>query len=367
VILPNMFAAWVQALRSALRELPLTGVLARDVARLYLTILRAQPELGPDVNLARFVHDMLTLGQSMRGEQASRRLLLMLKSEDGDGAARQPGGGEERELLSRLIQQLGGQEVASLLDELNVESTRDITRSVSTRYGGVFLLAPSFAESALHELFEKSPYPKPSFASKAALFAYLSGLQCLGSSNAREARRDGGLALLAWLSAAPADAELKQYCEGLTTLMHEDFSREFQSWRRESLNRRAFIAGQESRPSEDERGAEGEGKDKDAWFSLFAQDEAVLPDPELDRALIPLSRAVLGSFAAKLGAFADSSPQYLSRNFLECHAEVLVSVDYVTVHFLTCPLQMVLRMAGFDQRTWALPWLENRQLEFRFD
>jgi hypothetical protein len=37
------------------------------------------------------------------------------------------------------------------------------------------------------------------------------------------------------------------------------------------------------------------------------------------------------------------------------------------VRFLTCPLQTVLRMAGFDHNTWEVPWLENRKLEFHFD
>jgi hypothetical protein len=37
------------------------------------------------------------------------------------------------------------------------------------------------------------------------------------------------------------------------------------------------------------------------------------------------------------------------------------------VNFLTCPLQMVLKMAGFEHFRWQIHWLGNRQLILNFD
>jgi hypothetical protein len=356
VLLSNMFEPWVQALRRALRTMPLSESIARDVARLYLNILRTNPELGPDVNLARFIRDVLGLRQSARGAQMTKRLLKTLRSGDAEAALLRIVGRAEGELLSPLVQELGGPEVASLLDDLGVEESRDFTRSVSTRYGGVFLLATAVAEMDLNGFLQNSAYAEPAFASKAGLFVYLMALQCLGLDNARIAMRDGGLLQLAGLSIPPNDVQLKQYCEGLTASMHEEFSSNFQARRSEMLKRTGFV---------NEVEATGEHE----WFSLFdaGAEGDVLRGRELDRALVPVSRAVLRAFASRLGAFADSSAEYLSRNFLECHAEILVSGERITIRFLTCPLQMVLRMAGFDHRTWELPWLGGRQLEFRFD
>ncbi len=44
-----------------------------------------------------------------------------------------------------------------------------------------------------------------------------------------------------------------------------------------------------------------------------------------------------------------------------------LSHSHIEVNFLTCPLQMVLKMAGFEHFRWQIPWLRNRQLIFNFD
>ncbi len=77
--------------------------------------------------------------------------------------------------------------------------------------------------------------------------------------------------------------------------------------------------------------------------------------------------SVVRRFADRLGAFSESSPEYLTRNFLECPSVVMINEATVTVHFLSCPLQIVLRMAGFDGRIGPIPWLDDRQLELVFD
>jgi hypothetical protein len=99
---------------------------------------------------------------------------------------------------------------------------------------------------------------------------------------------------------------------------------------------------------------------------LWAETNPLLSDRNLDQALAEVSGLALRWFSIKLGAFADSSPDYLRRNLWESQTEIELFEDRIEVHCLTCPLQMVLRMAGFDSNTWAVPWLSDRQLAFSF-
>jgi hypothetical protein len=103
------------------------------------------------------------------------------------------------------------------------------------------------------------------------------------------------------------------------------------------------------------------------WLSRHSALDSPLSDAAWDRALGGMSAIVLQGFAAKLGALAGSSPSYLSRNFLESAVEIEVSEAAISIHFLTCPLQMVLRMAGFEHFRWQIPWLGDRRLTFNFD
>jgi hypothetical protein len=342
IMLTNRYTAWVQGLRSSLR-FPLTAVLARDVARLYLGLLGEQPELGPDVNLARFIRDLLRLRQGDWQQHEGRKFLTMLKRE------------------------VANTELAALLQDLQDQTQPAATSRVFTRYGGIFLLMPAMVEMRLHEFLQSCPYPEPQETSKINLLLSVIALQCLGSQNAAQARHDGGLARFAGLAAAPAssqsfdklEASLQQYAQVLTTEMHEVFMKSFQAHHQETAKRTGLFLRSQNISSGD--------LDNPKAFSLNWEAGSFLPDREWDLALATASAAALRWFAAKLGAFADSSPDYLRRNFLESHAEIEIFADRLVVRFLTCPLQMVLRMAGFDHGTWTVPWLKERKLEFRFE
>ena len=149
--------------------------------------------------------------------------------------------------------------------------------------------------------------------------------------------------------------------------MHEEFAASLRAAREEDARTRILTPSLSERLSSQTQDA--------SEFHLWAGTRASDADAprvsaavrRLSEALAPLSSYVLSRFAARLGAFAESSPDYLRRNFLECRAEVELFAGRVSVRFLTCPLQMVLRMAGYDQASPAVPWLKNRKLEFHFD
>jgi hypothetical protein len=359
VIVPNALPVWVQSLRSLLGNgLTLTFTLSRDVMRLYLNLLRQHPELGPDVNLARFISDVLQLRQTVAAMSDRAAFLSHLESDNWTATLNQLGRGSKQQLLMSLMRQLTGGEVVTLLRDLQVETPQPISQRVVTSYGGIFLLVGAIADLELYDFLQRCPYPEPESFSKIGILLWAIALQCLGYENATQATRDRGLALFAGLSKVPELTQLQRYVETFTPAMHAAFIEQFQVHLTEQLSHPkqfglAQLFSSNAAVSLD-------------WFSLCKESTSLLPDIQWDAALTAVSSTVLQAFAIKLGAFSDSSPAYLCRNFLESQAAIEISPHQLIVRFLTCPLQMVLRMAGFDRNSWEIPWLENRQLSFRF-
>lgn len=357
--LPGMYSIWVESLRRVLsfEAENLTGVKSRDIARLYLSLFRLRPELGPDVNLARFIRDLLELWQAITKSER-RSFLKLIESGDWARASGPFVKASERRWLGPLIREAGANEVVALFKSLEASSTKSFVRKSISRFGGLFLLAPVIAEMELHDFLTRSSYPEPEGYSKASFLLFLIGLQCLGPENMTRANEDDGLRLFTGLRDLPGSSDIEHYAEALTPETHADFARELKLHEEKTAR---------FRPTASARGKPPQQADDSAWFSLWSQEDATPSRRELARSVSWLSKSVLQRFAFKLGAFAESSPQYLSRNVFESNAEITFFEESILVDFLTCPLQMVLRMAGFDHTSCALPWLEDRRLEFRFN
>ena len=354
-------AHWVSSLRALLasRAFAPGDSLSRDVARCYLLLLRAEPGLGPDVNLARFVEEVLRLRGALAGAHDRRELLSLVESEQWPRVFARLGRGPERQLLSELSREVRGPEAAALLRDLQAEAPGPAARRVSTHFGGIFLLCREVAESGVHELLRRLPADASQGAAAEAPALFLLAAQVLGPRRAPHARRDAGLALFAGFDVPPRDSHLRSYAEGLTPQAHEDFIASFREARAADARARGVLAVRDESLSARPEGA--------ADFLVCEGEEAPAAERRLDASLAPVSSYVLARFAARLGAFSGSSPEYLRQNFLECRAEVEFSAGRVAVRFLTCPLQMILRLAGYENSSWPVPWLEGRKLEFHFD
>jgi len=358
VILSNTCGRWIDGLRSLLsRGVPLTAVIARDVTRLYLGLLRQQPELGPDVNLARFIYNMLHLRETVLGLGDRPGFLAQLAADNWTEAFHRLGRSPLQPLLRTLAREVAGTDLVGLLQDLQVEAPQPLMRRIGTAFGGVFFLVGAIADLDLYPFLQTCPYPEPEGIAKANLLLWLMALQCLGQGNLAQARGDHGVLAFAGLARAPEREWLADYAAGLTAAMHGAFVQDLQAHCQRVIRQPDRFAYQRSlsalpEPSE--------------WLSLHSAPDSPLPDESWDGALGVMSAIALQGFSAKLGAMAGS-PSYLSRNFLESTAEIGMSEGAIAIRFLTCPLQMVLRMAGFDSNTWAIPWLENRQLTFQFD
>ena len=354
--LPQTYAVWLSSLRSLLqRNISLTAIPARDLTSLYLTLLQQQPKLGPDVNLARFIYDILELRQTVMAMEGRADFLTQLASENWTQVFRQLGHHQGQSVITALRREVSGTAIAALLQDLQVENPPLITQRILTPYGGIFLLVGAIVDLQLYD-FLQTVFPDPWRIPDANWLLWLIALQCLGRQNAPQAKTDRALAFFAGLSSIPTLSDCQDYAAVLTSARQVDCDRKFQDYL-QTLRARSSLFNYHRVLAADLLPAP-------TWLSAG---EPLLPDPLWDTTLAMISATIVRGFALKLGTLGDSSPSYLCRNFLESQAEIEVSSAQIHVRFLTCPLQMVLRMAGFDDLTWEIPWLDNRQLTFEFN
>ncbi|MBS1912603.1 MAG: hypothetical protein JST22_11510 [Bacteroidetes bacterium] len=368
--MPRMLPVWLNGLREVLAEQPrAAGAWGRDLARIYARLLGRHPELGPDVNLARFVADLLRLRDQMQERATGRRVLSLLERDlldeavavlKADGSIGMGAGGDGSvflrqvvEMLRDLMRETSAQESAALLRDLGSEQSM-ASRRIVTPFGGLFLLAPTIVEIGLHTMLGEVTSRRTSgdgaLGEEPSLLLWLMLAQCLGADQMARALRDDGMRLLAGCTVRLARSNIDRYCNYESTptiaallLSHSNDL---------ILGRRTTLA-----PTDGQAEA----------YVLGGADEPLISFRPLDDALAVVSAILMRGFATRLGAFSASSAAYLRRNFLMSHAEVEVSESAILVRFLSSPLQMVLQMAGYGSMQTVLPWLGDRELSFTFE
>jgi hypothetical protein len=263
------WTAAVRALLASARFVP-SGRDAEDAIVLYFEMLAARPDLGPDVNLARWIVRLLGVAAL-----CARTPALAAAIRDGDYTAARPilESPEQARFAGSMLQAVPPREVAALTGDIRPTSLH----LTHTSHAGVFLLARSVLALDLEEPLSPEEL-------------FLAIVEILGGTKA--AREDAGVAV---------------------------------------------FAGLERRMAED-------------------------APPSATRPLPPIAAALLADFAGRLGAFADSSAEYLLKNFLRGRGVVRVTKERIHVRFIDCPMRIVLRMTGLDAPI-AMPWNRERLLE----
>ena len=80
---------------------------------------------------------------------------------------------------------------------------------------------------------------------------------------------------------------------------------------------------------------------------------------DLNRALMPLSQAVLRNFARRQMGFGWSSPSYIQTNFLGSAGQITLHPRRIDVLLSDVPLSAVLRMTGLHRDEYPYPWDET--------
>ena len=99
-----------------------------------------------------------------------------------------------------------------------------------------------------------------------------------------------------------------------------------------------------------------------AYLALSVHEQPLITNRDVDLAWSLLARALMRAFARRLMGFDQSSLEYLYHNFLAGTSTVHVQQDLLEVQLPCSPLHVILRMAGVDGQSYALPWLNDIQV-----
>lgn len=99
-----------------------------------------------------------------------------------------------------------------------------------------------------------------------------------------------------------------------------------------------------------------------AYFSLLNFEPLKIESRGFDLAWSLVARALMKEFAARLVNFSWSSAEYLSRNFLEGMSIVQLEGGQVEVKLARAPLHIMLRIAGMDEQSYTISWLNETQV-----
>jgi hypothetical protein len=75
-----------------------------------------------------------------------------------------------------------------------------------------------------------------------------------------------------------------------------------------------------------------------------------------------VARAVLRHFAGRLIGFESSGPEHLYQNFLSGVSTVRTTGERIEVQLPQSPLAVILRLSGVWKQTYALPWLDGKEI-----
>ncbi len=326
----EMVTQWLGAITRAIQAIQgfAHESTARRLIRLYRAILQQRPELGPDANLGRFLRDLLKASEHVSGSAMSALRV-------GDIATAMRGADAAMRVLMASIAPDAGRTLADVIDRLAAPS-REST-SAASAIAGLALLLATWRESgiggALASIADDLGPHAP------ALLRYVIAAHCAGRENFTRIANDPAVALFADGVKAPAPAAIRSLAQ------------KFGPHHAARLSARVTVDDRDGDPS--------------LW--LAASDLALPPDDLMTPSLIPLSALAVRTFAARLGALTHSSIPYLRTNILASPGQINFDSEGVRVRLSACPLQVVLRMCGFDRGTFEVPWLKQTPLAFEFD
>jgi len=99
-----------------------------------------------------------------------------------------------------------------------------------------------------------------------------------------------------------------------------------------------------------------------AYFSMAGLGRETQVNAGLDLTWTLVARAALRQFAGRLPGFESSSPEHLYQSFLSGVSTVRTTSERIEVQLPQCPLSIVLGLSGVWEQTYALPWLDGKEI-----
>jgi hypothetical protein len=347
------------------------------LAELYFSVLDGNPQLGPDVNLTRFINTVIQLAL----ETNVRDVVSALRREDYSSLPGRFKSSEARDFITLAVRSDNGPRAAMLLEAIadltptSVGPAWEIDSAASLRpvrtdrqsaeddpvafelvsdFAGIYLLIPAALSLKLYPFLDNLPLPMTPPNNIKALLLHIIALKCLGRKRWPRVAKEQRLHHFAGLDSpiddrtdtAYEDQRIPGFADAATRLWEEHLSATVDPYTRSRL----------STPSED----------YSRWFAdePFGVSER---HSELWSAMSPPSAMLLRTFVSGFGTLADSNLEYIARDFLESRAIVSFTDSRVHVRYIRCNLQVLLRMKGFEESTTTVPWLGGRILSFTFD
>lgn len=350
VVPPGQVTAWLRAWRHLLQEgqgCP-SGDRWRDLLQIYLDLCLSFPELGPDVNLARFVGLVLEAYY-----QGHLRYLGETMSALPPDAVELPLPDSTPMLAYLWQREAAPAEAAAFITALTAESGTPAEKRWWSPVAGLWLLLPALLDLELPAFLApwEEAFSAPGVRGQLLLLVLS---QSLGAEGLTATLADPVVRLL---------AGMEEKAELVWSLADQDpWPTSFlAAWRQHLHQRRQRPEFYSRRSQQGQPPA-----DHLAWLSAGLTDPPISAPVAVAASLAEVSWTLGRWFAAGLGSLAASSPGYLARNFWQSPGCLVLSAERLQVRFTGCPLQVLLRLAGFASRSWPVPWLAGRQLEFAF-
>jgi hypothetical protein len=214
--------------------------------------------------------------------------------------------------------------------------------SFASELGGVFLLGSAWCDLRIADALRAAAQSCEEPARAEAALRLLLAVRCMGSARLSLAIGDAAVHLfanadgkmpLSELAAILASADAHAALQAVTGTMLERGDIEDDGWVAEHLD----------------------------YFVLCNVFEELRLDEDRELAWSRIGAAVLRNFARRLPRFAESSPEYLFRNFLAGTSSVRMVEGRIEVRLSQSPLAVVLRIAG-AYTTLSLPWREGVEI-----
>ncbi|MGP8175893.1 MAG: hypothetical protein ACLP7O_15295 [Terracidiphilus sp.] len=208
--------------------------------------------------------------------------------------------------------------------------------SFLTELGGAFLIGLAFERLHVHDAITAAAGSCEEPGRAEPVLRHLLAVRCMGRGRASMSISDPAMRAFANLDFVPSLAEM-------AVILH------------------AADAGaalrmlQAERPEEESLVPEDLSQEERNYLSIGEVFPELAADSDADIIWSRIALAIVRQFARQLTGFAQSSPEYIFRNFLAGTSSVRRAADRIEVRLPQSPLEVVLRISG-AYRSYTLPW-----------